>query len=83
VAQLPSPLLLWGYGCRRGRMTVVMSSQGVVPVPLLIVHGHIHHIDGGEYRGWGPRGSSSCLRIPRTPRARWKHAAGGRRGHFL
>jgi hypothetical protein len=54
VAQLPSPLLLWGYGCRRGRMTGVMSSQDVVPVPLLTVHGHVHHVDGGEYRGWGP-----------------------------
>jgi hypothetical protein len=26
----------------------------------------------------GPRGSPSCLRVPRAPRARWKRAAGGR-----
>jgi hypothetical protein len=59
VAQLPSPPLLWRYGCRRGRMTEVMSSQGVVLVPLLTVHGHIHHVDGSEYHGWRPHGS--CL----------------------
>jgi hypothetical protein len=35
-------------------MTGVMSSQGVVLVPLLTVHGHIHHVDGSEYRSWGP-----------------------------
>jgi hypothetical protein len=45
VAQLPSLPLLWRYKCRRGRMTGVMSSQGVVPVPLLTVHGHVHHAD--------------------------------------
>jgi hypothetical protein len=65
VAQLPSPPLLWRYGCRRGRMTGVMSSQGVVPMPLLTVHGHVHHVDGSEYRSWGapwlpilPKGST-------------------------
>jgi hypothetical protein len=26
---------------------------------------------------WGPRGSSSCLRVPRAPRARRRHAVGG------
>jgi hypothetical protein len=54
VAQLPSPLLLWRYGCHRGRMTGVMSSQGMVPVLLLTVHGHVHPIDGSECRSWGP-----------------------------
>jgi hypothetical protein len=53
VAQLPSPSLLWRYGCRRGRMTGVMSSQGVVPVLLLTVHGHVNPVDGNEYRDWG------------------------------
>jgi hypothetical protein len=46
--------LLWRYGCRHGRMTEVMSSQGVVPVLLLTVHGHVHHVDGSEYCGRGP-----------------------------
>jgi hypothetical protein len=27
-------------------MIGVMSSQGMVPMLLLTVHGHIHHIDG-------------------------------------
>jgi hypothetical protein len=78
VAQLLSPPLLWGYGCRRGRMIGVISSQGVVPVLLLTMHGHVHHVDGSEYRSWGPRGSLSCLRVPRAPRVRSKHATGGR-----
>jgi hypothetical protein len=26
----------------------------------------------------GPRGTTSCLRVPRAPRARWKHTTGGR-----
>jgi hypothetical protein len=26
----------------------------VVPVPLLTMHGHVHHVDGSEYCGWGP-----------------------------
>jgi hypothetical protein len=50
----------------------------VVLVLLLTVHGHVHHVDGSEYHGWGPRGSSSGLRVPRAPQARWNHAAGGR-----
>jgi hypothetical protein len=54
VAQLPSSLLLWRYGCHHGRMTGVMSSQGVVPVLLLTVHGHVRLIDGSKYRSWGP-----------------------------
>jgi hypothetical protein len=40
--------LLWRYECRRGRMTGVMSSQGVALVPLLTVHGHVHHVDRGS-----------------------------------
>jgi hypothetical protein len=76
VAQLPSPPLLWRYGCCRGRMTGVMSRQGVVPVPLLTVHGHVHHVDGASTVVGGPRGSPSCLRVPRAPRARRKRAAG-------
>jgi hypothetical protein len=48
MAQLPSPPLLWRYGCHRGRMIGVMSSQSVVPAPLLTVHGHVHHIDGAS-----------------------------------
>jgi hypothetical protein len=38
--------LLWRYGCRRDRMTGVISSRDVVLVPLLTAHGHIHHVDG-------------------------------------
>jgi hypothetical protein len=34
-------------------MTGVMSSQGVVPVLLLTVHGHVNPVDGNEYRDWG------------------------------
>jgi hypothetical protein len=40
--------LLWRYGCRRGRMTGVISSQSVVPTPLLTMHGHVHHVDGAS-----------------------------------
>jgi hypothetical protein len=54
VAQLPSPPLMWRYGCHHGIMTGVMSSQGVVPVLLLTVHGHVHPIDGSECSSWGP-----------------------------
>jgi hypothetical protein len=50
--------LLWRYGCRRGRMTGVMSSQGVVLVPLLTVHGHVYHVDG----------ASTVLGAPMAPR---------------
>jgi hypothetical protein len=77
VAQLPSTPLLWRYGCHRGRMTGVMSSQGVVLVPLLTVYGHVHHVDRASTIVGGPRGSPSCLRVPRAPRARQKHTAGG------
>jgi hypothetical protein len=76
VAQLSSPPLLWRYGCRCGRMIEVMSSQGVVPVLLLVVHGHVHHVNGSEYRSWGPCGSPSRLRVPRALRARWKCTVG-------
>jgi hypothetical protein len=48
MAQLLSPPLLWWYGCHHGRMTGVMSSQGVISVPLLTVHGHVHHVDGAS-----------------------------------
>jgi hypothetical protein len=58
-------------------MIGVMSSQGMVPVLLLTVHGHIHHIDGASTVVGGPRGSPSCLRVPRAPRARQKCAVGG------
>jgi hypothetical protein len=68
VAQLPSPPLLWRYGYRRGRMTGVMSSQGVVLVPLLTVHGHVHHVDEASTIIGAPRGSPSCQRVPRAPR---------------
>jgi hypothetical protein len=78
VTQLPSPLLLLRYGCHCGRMTGVMSGQGVVPVLLWTMHGHVHLIDGSECRSWGARGSPSCLRVPHAHRARWKRAAGGR-----
>jgi hypothetical protein len=54
VAQLPSPPLLWRYGCHHGRMTGVMSSQGMVPVLLLTVHCHVHPIDRSECRSWRP-----------------------------
>jgi hypothetical protein len=54
VAHLSSPSLLWRYGCHRDRMTWVMSSQGVVPVPLLTVHGHVHHVDGANTVLGGP-----------------------------
>jgi hypothetical protein len=69
--------LLWRYGCRRGRVTGVMTSQGVVLVLLLTMHDHVHPIDGSEFRSWGPRGSLSCRRVPRAPRARRKHVVGG------
>jgi hypothetical protein len=46
------------YGCRRGRMTGVMSSQSVVLVPLLTVRGYVHHVDG----------ASTVLGVPVAPR---------------
>jgi hypothetical protein len=48
VAQLPLPLLLWRYGCHRGRMTGAISSQSMVLVPPLTMHGHVHHVDGAS-----------------------------------
>jgi hypothetical protein len=54
VAQRPSSPLLWRYGCHRGRMTGVMSSQVIVPMPLLTMHGHIHHVDGVSTVVGGP-----------------------------
>jgi hypothetical protein len=65
------------YGCRRGRLIGVMSSQDVVHVPLLNVHGHVHHVDRAS-TVLGPRDFPSCLRVPRVPWARRKRAAGGR-----
>jgi hypothetical protein len=69
-------------------VVVVMSSQGVVPMPLLIVHGHVHHIDGSEYRGWGspwlpvlPEGStcpSSEAKMRRGGSGTFDDAAGAR-----
>jgi hypothetical protein len=55
-------------------MTGVMLGQGVVLVPLFIVHGYVRLIGGSECRGWGPCGSSSCQRVPRVPRARREYA---------
>jgi hypothetical protein len=51
-----------------------MLGQGVVPVLLLTVHDHVCPIGGSGCRGWGPRGSLSCQRAPRVPRARQKYA---------
>jgi hypothetical protein len=51
---LSSPLLLLRYGYRHGRMNRVISSQGMVLVLLLTVHGHVHRVDGSEYHSWGP-----------------------------
>jgi hypothetical protein len=78
VSQLPSPPSLWRYGCRRGRMTGVMSSQRMVPVPLLTVHDHVHHVDGASTVVGGPRGSQPYLRVPRAPRVRQKCTVRGR-----
>jgi hypothetical protein len=77
VAQLSSPPLLRRYGRHGGRITRVMFGQCVVPVLLLTVHGHVYPIDGSECHSQGPRGSPSCLRVPRAPRARWKSVMGG------
>jgi hypothetical protein len=59
-------------------MTGVTLGQSVVPVLLFTVHGHVCPIGGSGCRGWGPRGSPSCQRAPRVPRARRKHAKGVR-----
>jgi hypothetical protein len=48
----------------------------VIPVLLLTVYGHIRPIGGSGCHGWGPRGSSSCQRAPRVPRARRKYVEG-------
>jgi hypothetical protein len=58
-------------------MTEVMSSQGMVPMPLLTMHGPIHDVDGASTIVGAPCASPSCLRVLRAPRARWKHATGG------
>jgi hypothetical protein len=55
-------------------MTGVMLGQGMIPVLLFIVCGHIRPIGGSGCRGWGPRGSPSCQRGPRVLRARQKYA---------
>jgi hypothetical protein len=69
-----SPLLLWRYGCRRGRMIGVMSSQSVVLVPLLTVHGHVHHVDG----------ANTVLGVPVAPRLAWGlHVPLGRGGECI
>jgi hypothetical protein len=78
VAQVPSPLSLWRYECRRSRMTGVISSQGVVSVFLLTVHGHVHHVDGASTVLGPPRGSPPCLRVPHAARARQKRTMWGR-----
>jgi hypothetical protein len=61
VAQLPLPPLLWRYGCHRGRMTGAMSSQSVVLVPPLTMHGHVHHVNG----------ASIVLGVPVASRFAW------------
>jgi hypothetical protein len=53
-----------------------MLGQGVVPVLLLTVHGHVRPICGSGCRGWAPRGSPSCKRAPRVPRTRRKYVEG-------
>jgi hypothetical protein len=35
-------------------MTGIMLGQGVVPVLLLTVHGHVRPIDGSGCHNWGP-----------------------------
>jgi hypothetical protein len=40
------------------------------------MHGHVRPIGGSGCRGEGPRGSLSCQRAPRVPRARQKYAEG-------
>jgi hypothetical protein len=40
--------------------------------------GRMTGIMSGQSVVGGPRGSPSCLRVPRAPQARQKHAAGGR-----
>jgi hypothetical protein len=62
--------VLLRYGCHRGGMIGVMLGQGMVPVLLLTVHGHVHPIVGAGAIVGGPCGSPSCLRVPRVPRAR-------------
>jgi hypothetical protein len=57
-------------------MTGVMLGQGVVSVLLFTVHSHVCPIGGSGCNGWGPRGSLSCQRAPRVPRARQKYAEG-------
>jgi hypothetical protein len=58
-------------------MTGVISSQSVVPVLLLTVHGHVHHVDRSEYRSWGPPWLPVLPEGSSAPWARQKHTAGG------
>jgi hypothetical protein len=58
---------------------VVTLDQSMVPVLLFTVHGHFCPIGRSGCRGWGPRGSLSCQRAPRVPRAKRKYAEGVRR----
>jgi hypothetical protein len=62
-------------------MTGVMFGQGMVPVLLFTVRGHVCPIGGSWCRGLGPRGSPSCQRALRVLRARQKYAEGVKRFH--
>jgi hypothetical protein len=53
-----------------------MLGQGVVPVLLLTVHGHVCPSVGAGATVGVPRGSPSYQRVPRVPRVRRKHAEG-------
>jgi hypothetical protein len=64
------------YGRRCGGMTGVMLGQSVVPAFLLTVHGLVRPIGESGCHGEGPRGSLSCQRAPRVPRARQKYTKG-------
>jgi hypothetical protein len=55
-------------------MTRVMLGQGVIPVSLLTVHGHVCPIGGSVCHGWGPHGSLSCQRAPHVPQVRREYA---------
>jgi hypothetical protein len=69
VAQLPSPVTV-RHGYRYGRMTGVISSQGMVfRVPVDYTRSRPSR-RWSELRVGGPHGSPPCLRVPRAPRAR-------------
>jgi hypothetical protein len=51
-----------------------MLGQSAVPVFLFTVHGHVRHIGGNGHCGESPRGSPSCQRASRVPRARQNYA---------